>query len=97
MAAATKIFAESGGCIAFLNYDDLGLLATGVTVDNTNGTEVITFLIVINGQTLSTVVDVGKTSVITFPLTAAVTKPLAVNGITGLAIAGYSSHGIGSG
>ncbi len=96
MAAATKLLANSDGCVSILNYDDLTMLASGVTVDNTSGIERVAFFIIISGQTLSALVDVGQTSTIMFPLLMAVTTPLAANGITGLVIAGYSSHGIGS-
>ena len=92
MAAATQFLASSQGCIAVLNYDDIGLLATGVTVDNTNGTETVKFSIVINDQVLSATVDQVKISTITFPLASAVA--VSLNRLT---IAGYSSHGIGSG
>jgi len=68
------------------------LLATGVTVDNTNGIETVRFFITINDQTLSTTVNQGQISTITFPLAAAVV--LSLNLMT---IAGYSGHGIGSG
>ena len=98
MAANTKFLASSSGGIAVLNYDDITLLATGVTVDNTNGTENIKFFISILGTVFSDTVPVGQTSFIpTSPSIAITVVAARLDGGSLFLMAGYDSHGIGSG
>jgi hypothetical protein len=97
MAAATRLLARSGTCVAVLNYDDLTLLASGFTVANIGGSEPITFYMIVNGQTLSATVNIGQTHVTTFPLAIAIT--IGVSALTGaptFLMAGVTEYGIGS-
>lgn len=98
MAAATKFLASSSGGIAVLNYDDVTLLATGVTVANISGTEKIKFFISILGTISSATVSIGQTSFIPLSPSVAITIGLTLlDGGPSFVIAGYDSHGIGSG
>jgi hypothetical protein len=97
MAAATKTLASSGLCVAVLNYDDLTLLASGVTVANISGTEAVQFSITVSGQTFSRTIGIGQSGVITFPVAIAVTLGLAGNGLPNLLLSGLQSFSIGSG
>ena len=95
MAAATRLLAKSGACVAVLNYDDALLVATGITNANIGGTEPITFFITVLGVTFSRTVDIGQTAIITFP-SAGITIGTSPNGQPNFVIAGVSSYGIGS-
>ena len=98
MVDNTRFLASSSGGIAVLNYDDITLLATGVTVDNANGTENIKFFISILGTVFSATVPVGQTSFIPTSPSIAITIGVArLNGGSPFLMAGYDSHGIGSG
>ncbi len=95
VAAATKFLAGSQGAMAVLNYDDVTLLATGVTVENISGVEQITFTISTD-QMVSRTVDIGQTAFISFPIARAVTLPLSIRGLPSIVMVGYVSHGIGT-
>jgi hypothetical protein len=97
MAAATKLLAKSGVCVAMLNYDDVTLLATGVTIANIGGSQTIVFYVIIGGTTISRSVGIGQTSILNFPSSAAITVGTASNGQPSFKVAGLSSYGIGSG
>ncbi len=96
MAAATKLLARSGACVAVLNYDDLTLLASGFTVANIGGSEPIIFYMIVSGQKLSATVDVGQTQFVSFSLSVAITSSLSFNGVTSFLMAGVTEYGIGS-
>ena len=97
MAAQTRFLASSTGGTAVLNYDDVTLLATGVTVDNISGTENIKFFISISGTMFSATVPVGETSFIPISPSIAITLGITPLGDHLFLMAGYDSHGIGSG
>jgi hypothetical protein len=92
MAAQTAQLARSEVGVAVLNYDDLTLLASGVTIANIGGAAPITFWIVEAGVALFRVVNPGTTANLPFTL------PIAVS-ILGLklTLATVSSYGIGVG
>lgn len=96
MAAATKILARSRTCVVVLNYDDVTLLASGVTIANVGGTEPVTFFLVLNGQTLTATAAIGQTVNIPFPSAAACTAGTAPNGLPNFVVSGLTSYGIGS-
>ncbi|SRR6266481_1501324 len=96
MAATTRPLASSDGCIALLNYDDVTLLATGVTVANVSGIEMLIFSITINSQTSSATVDKGQTAFIPFSVPASLVSVLGVADISTLGIVGLNSYGIGT-
>ena len=95
VAAATKFLAGSQGAVAVLNYDDVTLLATGVTIANISGVQQITFVITTD-QVFSRTVDVGQTAFISFPIALAITLPINIRGLPSIVIVGYVSHGIGT-
>jgi hypothetical protein len=97
VAAATTRLATSGTCVAVLNYDDVTMLATGVTIANIGNFETITFFVVIDGSTISRDVGVGQSSVIIFPSAKLCTIGVGlINGLPTFIVSGLSRYGIGS-
>jgi hypothetical protein len=97
VAAATKLLAKSGVCIAVLNYDDATLLATGITIANIGGAEAITFYVILDTQTFSRTISAGQTSIIAFPSSILCSIGVsAISGVPNLAMAGITEYGIGS-
>ena len=97
MTSTTRPLASSSGGVAVLNYDDLTLLATGVTIDNISGSETIRFFISILGIVRSATVLKGQTGFISLSPSVAVTTDIAPLGASSLTLLGYDSHGIGGG
>jgi hypothetical protein len=97
MAATTRFLASSSGGVALLNYDDVTLLATGVTVANVGGTEAIMFFISILGTVHSATIAKGQTSFISLSPSVAITIGIDELGGPSFVIAGLDSYGIGSG
>jgi hypothetical protein len=97
VAAATKRLATSGTCIAVLNFDDVTLLATGVTIANIGNFESITFFADLDGSTISRNVDVGQSSFLSFPLAKLCTIGTSIlNGEPTFNVSGLTRYGIGS-
>jgi hypothetical protein len=97
MAAATKLLAKSGVCVAVLNYDDVTLLATGVTIANISGVETIVFFLILNGTTSSRTIGIGQTAVISFPSSVQCATGTAEDGSPSFVVPGLTDYGIGSG
>ncbi len=89
---ATRFLGSSDGCVVNLNYDAILLVATGVSIDNAQGIETVTFWIVVAGVVMSKTVVQGATDSIVFPVAIGVTVSSS-----SLSMSTVGSYGIGAG